>query len=82
MTCNACSRRGPLSGLDVSPEASLTCFHWLRRDFRDYPNDPDDYELLEELGKGASATVSTQHPLDLLGVVIQTLRALSLGLLH
>ncbi len=28
-----------------------------RRDFRDYPNDPDDYELLEELGKGASATV-------------------------
>ena len=34
---------------------------WLHRDFRDYPNDPDDYELLEELGKGASATVSHSH---------------------
>jgi len=32
------------------------------RDFRDYPNDPDDYELLEELGKGASATVSDERP--------------------
>ena len=49
-----------LSKLDAARRANLTCSRWLRRDFRDYPNDPDDYELLEELGKGASATVRTR----------------------
>lgn len=38
----------------IGPSPYVVC---CCRDLRAYPTDPDDYVLIEELGKGATATV-------------------------
>ena len=41
--------------MDRNSAQGVCCFTC--RDLRKYPTDPDDYDLIDELGKGATATV-------------------------